>query len=110
MQSEKAAEKILSEETEKGAAVVMDVENGEILACASVPDFEPGRIADYLNEKGSPFVNRAFSAYTVGSTWKLVVAAAALESGISPERKFECTGSKAGKLLKNRQYVPCKTL
>ncbi|MBQ6877098.1 MAG: penicillin-binding protein 2 [Oscillospiraceae bacterium] len=93
LEIQKAAEKILSEETEKGAAVVMDVENGEILACASVPDFEPGRIADYLNEKGSPFVNRAFSAYTVGSTWKLVVAAAALESGISPERKFECTGS-----------------
>ncbi|MBQ3531516.1 MAG: penicillin-binding protein 2 [Oscillospiraceae bacterium] len=90
---QKIAEKALSEGTEKGAAVVMDVQNGEILASASVPDFEPKRIADYLNKENSPFVNRAFSAYTVGSTWKLVVAAAALETGISPEKTFECTGS-----------------
>ncbi|MBE6893919.1 MAG: penicillin-binding protein 2 [Ruminococcaceae bacterium] len=90
---QKIAEKALSEGTEKGAAVVMDVRNGEILASASVPEFEPGNIADYLEAENSPFINRAFSAYTVGSTWKLVVAAAALESGISPEKTFECTGS-----------------
>lgn len=86
-------EKALSEGTEKGAAVVMDVQNGEIIASASFPDFDPGNIADYLSKKNSPFINRAFSAYSVGSTWKLVVAAAALESGISPEKTFECTGS-----------------
>ena len=90
---QKTAEKALFEGTEKGAAVVMDIKNGEILACASVPEFEPGSVADYLKAENSPFVNRAFSAYTVGSTWKLLVAAAALESGISPERKFECKGS-----------------
>ncbi len=90
---QKTAERALSEGTEKGAAVVMDIKNGEILACASVPEFEPGRIADFLEAENSPFVNRAFSAYTVGSTWKLLVAAAALEKGVSPERKFECTGS-----------------
>ncbi len=85
-------EKALLNGTEKGAAVVMDVENGEILAAASVPDFEPGNISEYLDSENSPFVNRAFSAYTVGSTWKLVVAAAALENGISPEKTFECLG------------------
>ncbi len=90
---QRIAEKALSESVEKGAAVVMDIENGEILACASVPDFEPGKIAEYLNRENSPFINRAFSAYSVGSTWKLVVAAAAIEAGISPEREFECTGS-----------------
>ena len=90
---QKITEKALFEGTEKGAAVVMDVRNGEILASASVPEFEPGNIADYLDAENSPFINRAFSAYTVGSTWKLVVAAAALESGISPEKTFECTGS-----------------
>ena len=90
---QRIAEKALSEGTEKGAAVVMDIKNGGIIASASFPDFDPGNIADYLSAKNSPFINRAFSAYTVGSTWKLVVAAAALESGISPEKKFECTGS-----------------
>lgn len=85
-------EKALSKGTKKGAAVVMDVKSGEILACASVPTIDPNNIADYLDSKDSPFLNRAFSAYTVGSTWKLVVAAAAIESGISPEETFECTG------------------
>ena len=88
-----AAEKALLESIEKGAAVVMDIKTGEILASASVPDFEPGRIADYLSAENSPFINRAFSAYSVGSTWKLLVAAAAAESGISEKRTFECTGS-----------------
>ena len=86
-------EKALDESLEKGAAVVMDIESGEILASASVPDFEPDKIAEYLNANGSPFINRAFSAYSVGSTWKLVVAAAALESGIDKERKYNCSGS-----------------
>lgn len=90
---QRITEKALSEGTEKGAAVVMNIKNGEIIACASFPDFDPGNIGDYLSAENSPFVNRAFSAYTVGSTWKLVVAAAALESGISPEKTFECTGS-----------------
>jgi len=89
---QKIAEEALSEGTEKGAAVVMNIENGEILASASVPDFEPGKISEYLDSENSPFINRAFSAYSVGSTWKILVAAAALESGIPPERAFECTG------------------
>lgn len=89
---QRLTEKALSDGTEKGAAIVMNVENGEILAAASVPSFEPLNISEYLNSEGSPFVNRAFSAYTVGSTWKLVVAATALESEISPETTFECVG------------------
>ncbi|MBR2639263.1 MAG: penicillin-binding protein 2 [Oscillospiraceae bacterium] len=89
---QKITEKALSKGVEKGAAVVMDVKNGEILACASFPEFEQDKIADYLDAENSPFINRAFSAYSVGSTWKIVVAAAALESGILPEKTFECTG------------------
>ena len=90
---QKAAEKALAKGVQKGAAVVMDIENGEIIAAASVPEFDPGNVADYLSSKDSPFINRAFTAYSVGSTWKLVVAAAALECGIPPSRNFECTGS-----------------
>lgn len=92
---QKITENSLAAGTEKGAAVVMDIESGEILASASAPDFEPADIAAYLEDENSPFINRAFTAYSVGSTWKLVVAAAALEAGISPERTFECSGSIA---------------
>lgn len=90
---QKTTEKALAKGTEKGAAVVMDIKTGEILASASIPDFEPESVAEYLSKENSPFVNRAFSAYSVGSTWKLVVAAAAIEAGVSPLQKFECTGS-----------------
>ncbi|MBQ7875316.1 MAG: penicillin-binding protein 2 [Oscillospiraceae bacterium] len=90
---QRAAEKALASGTEKGAAVVMDIKNGEILASASCPEFDPSNIADYLDAEDSPFINRAFSAYTVGSTWKLVVAASAIEAGITAERTYECTGS-----------------
>lgn len=86
-------ESVLKAELQKGAAVVMDAQTGEILASASVPCFSPNNIAASLSDRDAPFINRAFSAYTVGSTWKLVVAAAALESGISLHHSYDCTGS-----------------
>lgn len=90
---QKIAENVLAENLDAGAAVVMDIENGEVIASASVPDFDPGNVAAYLDAENSPFINRAFTAYSVGSTWKLVTAAAALEEGISPDRTYNCTGS-----------------
>lgn len=68
---------------EKGAAVVMDVATGDIKASVSVPAYDANDLAASLQDPDSPFVNRAFSQYNVGSTFKLVVAAAALESGVS---------------------------
>lgn len=85
-----AAEKVLKENLAEGAVVVLDAESGEIRAAASVPGFEPGNLAASLQKEGAPFLNRAFSAYSVGSTWKLVVVAAALEAGISPNRIYNC--------------------
>lgn len=80
-------------EIKKGAIIVMDVKSGEIKAAVSCPDFDPMNIAYSLNDRNSPFVNRAFSAYSVGSIFKLVTAAAALEQGISSEYSNICTGS-----------------
>ncbi len=76
-----------------GAAVVLDAESCEILALASVPDFDPNDIAAALEDANSPFVNRAISNYSVGSVFKLVVAAAAIESGIPLNFSHNCTGS-----------------
>ena len=43
-------------------------------------------------DENSPFVNRALSAYSVGSVFKPIVAAAALDSGISENMTVECDG------------------
>lgn len=77
----------------RGAVVVMDVKTGEIRASVSCPDFDTTDVAASLDNADLPFVNRAFSAYSVGSIFKLVTAAAALEQGISPEYTYTCTGS-----------------
>lgn len=77
----------------KGAAVVMDVETGEILAMVSRPAYDLTRIADFLEDPDSPFFDRALGSYNVGSTFKLCVAAAALEQGYSTGYTYECGGS-----------------
>ncbi len=80
-------------DVKKGAAVVMDIKTGELCAVVSKPDFDPLYPEKSLNDPNSPFVNRAFSAYSVGSVFKLVTAGAAIEYGISPEYSYNCTGS-----------------
>ncbi len=75
-----------------GAAVVMET-NGEIKAMASTPSFDPNSPEKSLSLSGSPFLNRALTNYSVGSAFKIVTAAAAIESGISPGICFECSGS-----------------
>lgn len=86
------------------AAVVMDAANGEIIAMASYPTFEPGvwsgGISDeehdrYFTEAANkPFFDRAIQAgYPPASTFKVVDALAALESGvITPYTTFPCEG------------------
>ena len=85
------------------AAMVMDVWTGRILASVSAPGFDPNKfvaghtVAEFeqlLKTPGSPLVNRPFRGlYPPGSTFKMVTALAALESGIAtPELEFSCDG------------------
>lgn len=77
-------------DTEGGAAIVMDVKTGEILALASYPDYNPNdfvngisseRWAIYNDSKLKPMFNRAIQgAYAPGSTFKMISAIAALET------------------------------
>lgn len=76
-----------------GAAVVMEVATGKIRAMCSLPDFDPENISAVLNDDSSPLINRALLGYNVGSVYKLLVAAAALECGTPPDTEFTCTGS-----------------
>ena len=81
--------------TENAAAVLMDVETGEILAMCSYPSFEPQSFIGVLKtevwadiQEGNKLYNHAVSANAPGSTFKMVVAAAALEEGIITESEY----------------------
>lgn len=78
---------------QSGAVVVMDIKTGEIKASMSYPNYDINNLSEYINHNNSPFLNRAMSAYSVGSIFKLVTSAAALEQGISSEFTYTCTGS-----------------
>lgn len=91
-------------EGKAGAVVALDPRDGSILALVSRPGFDPnlfnrGVSADVWEKISSnplhPMENRAIAGqYPPGSTYKLIVAAAALEEGlITPETAFNCPGS-----------------
>ena len=87
------AEKALQGSSVKsGCAIVMHAHTGEILAMASVPEFNQNNVAASLTKENSPLVNKALTAYSVGSVFKSVVAAAALECGADENEIYECTG------------------
>ncbi|MBP8696725.1 MAG: penicillin-binding protein 2 [Syntrophobacterales bacterium] len=91
-------------EGKAGAVVALDPRDGSVLALVSRPGFDPnlfnrGVSADVWEKIASnplhPMENRAIAGqYPPGSTYKLIVAAAALEEGIiTPETSFNCPGS-----------------
>lgn len=95
---EKAAEKL-----DRGAIIVMDVKNGDIVAAVSRPVYDIENMADYIDREDAPFVDRVFSAYSVGSVFKTVIASAALEYGISDEFSVKC----GGKIMVGEQEFGC---
>jgi cell division protein FtsI/penicillin-binding protein 2 len=74
-----------------GCILVLDVRTATLRACVSVPGFDPADPAASLEAPDSPFLNRALQAYAVGSVFKPVLAAAALEAGLAPE--YDCNGA-----------------
>jgi penicillin-binding protein 2 len=69
-----------------GSAVVIDPRSGEILALVSVPGYDPNNISESLTLPNQPFFNRALAGvYPPGSTFKMVIATAALEEGVISE-------------------------
>lgn len=91
---------LINGKIDKGAAVVLDVKTSAILACASTPTYDRNNIEEYLNDENSPFLNRALCAFPVGSVFKTVTAAAAIENEIEL-KNYNCTGSidKSGNLF-----------
>ena len=67
----------------KGCIVVLDAQNGEILALCSFPSYTVSTLGEALESPDSPLINRALYAYPVGSIFKLVPAACALSQNLS---------------------------
>ena len=97
---------------ESAAAVVMDVNGGEVLALASSPSYDPNEFnhgisrdswRTLLNDKRKPLINKAVAGqYPPGSTFKMMVALAALEEGIAgPGHTVYCPGHMR---LGNRRF------
>ncbi|EFB75469.1 peptidoglycan D,D-transpeptidase FtsI family protein [Subdoligranulum variabile] len=84
-------------ECRAGAAVVVDVKTGGILAAANWPGYDLNTYrTDYAAlsaDPGAPLLDRAFQGlYAPGSAFKPAVAAAALTAGIDPNATVNCTG------------------
>jgi cell division protein FtsI/penicillin-binding protein 2 len=86
------AERLLRDDVKRwqaksGTAIVMDPWTGELLAVANIPDFDPAHFAAFSSDS---WRDRAISdAYEPGSTFKLITAAAALESRkVGPDAQF----------------------
>ena len=88
---QRAAEAVAAQTMTTGCILVLDVRTAAVRACVSVPGFDPKNLAASLDAADSPFLNRALQAYAVGSVFKPVLAAAALEAGLAPE--YDCTGA-----------------
>lgn len=76
----------------RGAVIICEVPNCEIRACLSFPSFIPTNVGMSLNDKDSPLLNRAFASFNLGSIFKLITSAAALEYGISENFTYDCEG------------------
>ncbi len=101
---QEAGEAALASEGLPGAFVTMNVDNGQILALGSFPTFEPSTFTKPLTQAQvnnlyrnplSPLTNRATEGlYPTGSTFKLITAMAALNSGvITPETTIVDSGA-----------------
>jgi penicillin-binding protein 2 len=98
---QRAVEGILGEHV--GAIAVLDPRNGDVLALASYPRYDPGQLTsgastevwtNLLNDERHPFLNRAIAGlYPPGSTFKVVTMSAGLqELGLTPNSSFYCAG------------------
>ncbi|OGC22096.1 penicillin-binding protein 2 [candidate division WOR-1 bacterium RIFOXYB2_FULL_42_35] len=86
---------------QEGAVVVMDANNGQVLAMASHPTYDPNVFIspqenwrwNDLKKKRFPFVNRALAIYPPGSVFKVITLTAALEEGLArSDEVINCKG------------------
>lgn len=85
----------------RGAAVVVNPKNGDILAMASVPSYNPNVFIPSVSgtdwkkltdDDTDPLTNRAIQSYAPGSTFKAVSGLAGLRKGLTARNAFTCSG------------------
>jgi penicillin-binding protein 2 len=109
LELQKLVEKNL--EGKRGAVIVMDPRNGEILAMASHPSYDPNIFAapmdkrewERMDREGHPFLNRALSTYPPGSTFKVINLSATLQE--KTEKLDEIIDCKGYYILGNRKAL-----
>ena len=86
----------------RGSVVVIEPSSGEVIAMASVPNYNPNKFVPqikwedyqvYLDNKVNPLFNRAVNAYVPGSIYKIPIALAGCAAGVQ-NRSFSCSGSR----------------
>jgi len=87
----------------RGAVVVMDPRNGDVLGLVSVPSYDPNKFIPRItakdfdtlnNDPTAPLYNRALHTQPPGSTYKIMVALAGLKSGnVTVNTEFDCPGA-----------------
>jgi penicillin-binding protein 2 len=103
---------------DSGAVVVMEAKTGRIVAMASQPTYDPGvwvggiskkqLSALYSTKAGDPLLGRATQGqFAPGSTWKPVMSVAALDNGLTPDTRLDCSsGLQVGnRWFKNYESV-----
>ncbi|MHA3702279.1 peptidoglycan D,D-transpeptidase FtsI family protein [Jatrophihabitans sp. YIM 134969] len=101
-QAQLAAFHGLADQGLRGAVVAMDPTTGAILAAVSTPSYDPSQLSSHdpdaieayydklAADPAQPLLNRAFNQiYPPGSTFKVVVSAAALAAGATPDTKID---------------------
>lgn len=100
------AESVLKDNNINGSAVVMDIKTGDILAMASTPDFDQNNVGNYLSGKKDELTNKSITPYDLGSIFKTIVAAAAIENNIvNEEETFLCEGE----IEVNKSIIKCSS-
>ena len=87
---------------ESAAAVVLDIATGDVLALSSVPSYDPEAFSvgisskewkSLVNDPRHPLTNKSISGtFAPGSTFKMIVALAAMEAGVKPSHTVYCPG------------------
>ncbi|MEX2577613.1 MAG: penicillin-binding transpeptidase domain-containing protein [Verrucomicrobiales bacterium] len=104
LEMQRICESLLAEKVNRGAMVVMDVRNGDVMAMASYPQFDPNDFIPSISQEkysalaedpAKPLFPRAYRAvYPPASTFKIAAALGFLESGyISASDVFNCPSS-----------------
>lgn len=109
------AEQALRKAVGRGAAVVVNPNNGEVLAMASVPNYDPNQFIPKISpedwdrlrkDETDPLPNRAIQGFAPGSTYKTVTALAGMRKGLGKGTSFNCSGG----VSYGAKYMKCWVL